>query len=338
MAQQQRKRRVPEPIVVRAARAGERAGTNAAEGNRTAARRTRETVRGHPSTAERRRFGATGEGAAPDTAPAHAAGGLFGETPPISKTPLRKGVTVGAQPRGGTRAAAGRARTRRTAGFGAAPFSGTSGSQHVVMMLYLVTMLVVLLRSIADYVPDADLSKPGKVNPNKGLGPLPMAAAVSIWYFVLASLAVGGGRRGQVAVAFGSLTLIALLLNSSAELSTVEGWIANLGAPPSPVDLGSSSAGATGTGTGQAGTGTTDTGTPGQSGSRQAAINAWQAFARAENEPVTGVISAAEHAGKGTWDIVTSAGDWLVTLFSGGGSTVTKEPPGQRPSGVQSRF
>lgn len=290
----------------------------------TPAGRAAGVLAGHPSTAARaRRFGATeGRPVAVDRAPVHTGfsrSGAASSTSAASSAastgtrtrrtrPTTATSTTGAgssttpagrgrQPRASYRSGSNRSGLRL-----GTPLKGMSGSQHTVMALFLVSMLIVILRSVADYVPQEDQSQPGKVTPMKGLGPLPLAASLCVWYFVLASVAVVRGWPGKTAVGLGGLTTIALLLNSTGELSTVEGWIKNLGAPPSPVLLPTAVG---------AGSGSSSSGAGGTGGSVTATNNALGAFERAVNDHNWNAAHDALNALKATGDLTVASIDAL---------------------------
>jgi hypothetical protein len=107
------------------------------------------------------------------------------------------------------------------------------GGQHAVMAEFIVFCVIVAMRAIADYVPsdDGGTSK-GKMTPPAGqLGPLPILAGGMVTFFVLSFVAARGGTAAKVAAAGGLIMDLALLLRSTAELSTVSGAFTAVTAP-----------------------------------------------------------------------------------------------------------
>lgn len=82
--------------------------------------------------------------------------------------------------------------------------------------------LIVAVRAVADYEPQADGTLQGKIGHPKGqLGPLPILAGLIITFFLLSFLAASGGTKAKLAVIFGGTIDLALLMKSSAEFEKV---------------------------------------------------------------------------------------------------------------------
>lgn len=126
--------------------------------------------------------------------------------------------------------------SRRAYRGGAQAAARVTRGNSALMAEFIIVMAIVILRMLADYVPADDKSKPGEVRPDKGLAPLPLAAAAVVTWFLLATLATASRRASQIATAFGALLILALLFNSHAELAAVSTWIDHFGdwspAPP----------------------------------------------------------------------------------------------------------
>jgi len=97
------------------------------------------------------------------------------------------------------------------------------------MLEFVVALVIIGLRAIADYRPASDQSQPGSEKPLKGLGPLPLTAATCFSWFILSSVAQKKGYTSYFAASFGALMLLVLLMNSSGELASVATWIDDLG-------------------------------------------------------------------------------------------------------------
>lgn len=102
-----------------------------------------------------------------------------------------------------------------------------TGYQHVLMGEMVVAFVIIGVRAVADYVPAG--SAPGTESPKKGASPIVLIVSTLAVYFVLSFLATRGGNAARVASAFGLLTIIALMINSAAELEQVAGWVENIG-------------------------------------------------------------------------------------------------------------
>lgn len=120
-------------------------------------------------------------------------------------------------------------RVRNLGKFGFPAFNQPTGYQHVLMAEMLVAFTIIGIRSISDYVPADDTSKPGTEQPTKGASPIVLIAATLMVYFVLAFMASRGGWAARVAAAFGFLMIVGLMINSTSELEDVATWIDNLG-------------------------------------------------------------------------------------------------------------
>lgn len=103
-----------------------------------------------------------------------------------------------------------------------------SGYQHVLMGEMLVAFGIIGVRAIADYAPAGDSHSPGIERPQKGASPITLIVATLAVYFVLAFLATRGGFAAKAAAAFGLLMIVALMINSEAELGNVATWVQNI--------------------------------------------------------------------------------------------------------------
>lgn len=93
----------------------------------------------------------------------------------------------------------------------------------------IAAFVIIGIRAIADYTPAGDASAPGTESPKKGSSPIVLITATLATYFVLAFLATRGGWYARVAAAFGLLMIIALMINSEAELVNVSTWVESIG-------------------------------------------------------------------------------------------------------------
>ena len=105
--------------------------------------------------------------------------------------------------------------------------SGVTGNRAVLMAELLLAFGLIGLRAIADYVPDSDPSNPGTQTPPKGANPVLLAATMIGVFFMLAVVANINAGFAKFSYAFGGLVLVSLLMNSSAELQMVGGWVDN---------------------------------------------------------------------------------------------------------------
>ena len=109
------------------------------------------------------------------------------------------------------------------------PEANFRDARGIVMLEFVVALVIIGLRAIADYRPASDQSQPGSEKPLKGLGPLPLTAATCFSWFILSSVAQKKGYTSYFAASFGALMLLVLLMNSSGELASVATWIDDLG-------------------------------------------------------------------------------------------------------------
>jgi hypothetical protein len=106
---------------------------------------------------------------------------------------------------------------------------GYSGKRMLTAEL-LVAVLIVAVRAVADYEPQADGTLKGKIGHPKGqYGPLPILAGLIMSFFVLSFLAAAGGTRARLAVIGGGIIDLALLLKSTKEFTTVADTFGKLG-------------------------------------------------------------------------------------------------------------
>lgn len=213
-----RKRKI-EPIEYRAARIGERAGRESADATRRAAGRTRETLGLHPSTTERRRrFGGAATGpAAPDEAPAHVRM-PFGETTPISETPLA-GRPAGRGRRGGDgRRDTGTGPDQRPAFLRDAPqvpkvFRSTS---RVLIAEFLICLVLIALKPSEPAPGPAGEPAPGAAGAMEST--IPQLIAIMVVFMLLAALGAAGPNQQRVANLFGGAITVTLLFKNHAQV------------------------------------------------------------------------------------------------------------------------
>jgi hypothetical protein len=124
-----------------------------------------------------------------------------------------------------------RAGSKRRANLGSFAFNpkNPSGYQHVLMGEMLAAFGIIGIRAIADYTPAGDMHGPGSEKPAKGASPVSLIAATLAVYFVLSFMATRGGWAARIAAAFGLLMIVALMINSEAELTSVAQWVENIG-------------------------------------------------------------------------------------------------------------
>jgi hypothetical protein len=104
-----------------------------------------------------------------------------------------------------------------------------SGYQHVLMGEMVAAFVIIGIRAIADYVPSSDLRTGGTETPQKGASPVVLIVSTLSVYFVLSFMATRGGWPARIASAFGLLMIVALMINSAAELNQVAGWVESIG-------------------------------------------------------------------------------------------------------------
>jgi hypothetical protein len=99
----------------------------------------------------------------------------------------------------------------------------------------IIGVLIVGLRAVADYEPQADGTLKGKVgHPAGQYGPLPILAGLIVSFFLLSFLAASGGTKGKLAVIFGGIIDLGLLMNSADELKKVGGTFSTFGKAKTP--------------------------------------------------------------------------------------------------------
>lgn len=151
------------------------------------------------------------------------------------KTPATRTVYVGGRPAGarpGTRevtprevaAAPGRAAatiTQRDTRYSA---------KHMLTAELIVAVLIVGIRAVADYEPQADGTLKGKIGHPKGqYGPLPILTGLIVVFFLLSFAAASGGLKAKLAVIAGAVIDLGLLFNSHDEFTKVAGTFGKLG-------------------------------------------------------------------------------------------------------------
>lgn len=105
--------------------------------------------------------------------------------------------------------------------------TGRSPSEHALVAEFLIALVIISIRAVADYVPQGGGSEPGQEQPAKGAHPLTMLAATLIVYFVLALAARTHSFMSRAAVLFGLLMDLTLLTRSGPEMQIVANWFAN---------------------------------------------------------------------------------------------------------------
>jgi hypothetical protein len=233
-----RRRTRAEPVEYKAARAGEKIGRDSATANQQAAARTADTMRGHPSMAERR-FRATGTTTGSDAAPAHAAG-LFGETPPVSETPLAGGrgrqPGPGAGRRAGRRQASGAnpdQRPKFVQGTGNAIQRQFRATSRVLVVEFLACLVIIAVKP-TEPAPAAQAT--GAAGAFEST--IPQVVAIMIVFMLLAGLGAAGPNPQRVANLFGGLITVVLLFKNhgaiSASITPIVGAKSQPGVPNAP--------------------------------------------------------------------------------------------------------
>lgn len=105
--------------------------------------------------------------------------------------------------------------------------TGRSPAEHTLVAEFLVALVIIIIRAVADYVPQGNGTEPGEEQPAKGAHPLTMLAATLIVYFVLSVAARTHTFMSRAAVLFGLLMDLTLLTKSGPEMQTVANWFAN---------------------------------------------------------------------------------------------------------------
>lgn len=96
--------------------------------------------------------------------------------------------------------------------------------KHMLTAELLIGILIVAIRAVADYEPQADGTIRGKVgHPDGQYGPLPILAGLIVTFFFLSFLAASGGLKAKLAVIAGGIIDLALLLKSGDEFTKVSG-------------------------------------------------------------------------------------------------------------------
>lgn len=147
--------------------------------------------------------------------------------PRIRRGPARLSRPVAVSARGATSQPPIRPVEAVRQGFG--NLQAPTGYQHVLMGLMLAAFVIIGIRALADYAPADDMRSPGTETPAKGAAPIVLIVATLGVFFVLSFLATRGGWAARAAAAFGLLMIVALMINSSAELGQVATWIESIG-------------------------------------------------------------------------------------------------------------
>jgi hypothetical protein len=96
-------------------------------------------------------------------------------------------------------------------------------------------VLIVAIRAVADYEPQADGTLKGKVGHPKGqYGPLPILAGLVVSFFLLSFLAASGGLKGKLAVIAGGVIDLSLLMKSADEFTKVADTFGTFGKAKRP--------------------------------------------------------------------------------------------------------
>ena len=94
----------------------------------------------------------------------------------------------------------------------------------------LAGVIIVVIRAVADYQPQADGTMRGKVgHPAGQYGPLPVLAGLIVTFFLLSFLAASGGTKARLSVIFGAVVIITLAMKSADEFTTVSGTFSTFG-------------------------------------------------------------------------------------------------------------
>jgi hypothetical protein len=110
---------------------------------------------------------------------------------------------------------------------------------HMLTAEFMVGVLIVAVRAVADYVPSNDGTSKGKIVPSKTgqYGPLPVLSGLIVSFFLLSFLAASGGTKAKLAVIGGAILDLALLMNSMDQFNTVAAVYSTFGkATPPPGD------------------------------------------------------------------------------------------------------
>ena len=112
---------------------------------------------------------------------------------------------------------------------------GGVGPKHVLTAELVAGLMIVLVRVVADYEPQADGTVKGKIGHPKGqYGPLPIAAGLIGTFFFLSFFVAKGGRWATVANAFGALVIITLGVKSTDEFDKVAATFSDWGKGKKP--------------------------------------------------------------------------------------------------------
>src|SRR5690348_6152618 len=126
---------------------------------------------------------------------------------------------VGGRPAGAPATTAGRrqvtaGQAARAPGRGARAVTQRSGrysGKHMLTAELIIGVIIVAVRAVADYEPQADGTVKGKVGHPKGqYGPLPILAGLVVTFFLLSFLAASGGTKAKLAVIAGGIVDLGL--------------------------------------------------------------------------------------------------------------------------------
>lgn len=108
-------------------------------------------------------------------------------------------------------------------------------AKHMLTAELITGVLIVAVRAVADYEPQADGTLKGKIGHPKGqYGPLPILAGLIVSFFLLSFLAASGGTKAKVAVIAGGIIDLGLLMNSSDEFVKVSDTFTSFGTAKVP--------------------------------------------------------------------------------------------------------
>lgn len=129
--------------------------------------------------------------------------------------------------------------TRTRAGYTRAVSAGTRAADvltphNVLMTEYVICVLLIGIRGIADYKQASDPSQPGTESAAKNtVHPLTMITALTAVFFVL-SVVSQSDMLKKISASFGALVTLVLFVRSESEFNTVAEWFAKRG-PATPV-------------------------------------------------------------------------------------------------------
>ena len=150
--------------------------------------------------------------------------------PPATRTVTPGGRPMGAQPQQRREITPRQAAAAPGNAAVAVTQRGRYTAKHMLTAELIVGVLIVAVRAVADYEPQADGTIKGKVGHPKGqYGPLPILAGLIVSFFLLSFLAASGGLKGKLAVIAGAIIDLGLLYNSATEFTKVSDTFGHLG-------------------------------------------------------------------------------------------------------------